>query len=196
MVGDEANLYQQLAMPVERIVRSRVDAPREVVEDACHHAWAKLINHSERVDRETALGWLVTTAVREAWKLERRERREASLEATAEEAGELPVPSRLPGPAERAEFRERLAELKRLSDRHRQIVWLRAVGLSYAEMAAYTGDTVRSVERQIARATARIREISEQRERWQQDREPAPEVTGPMRAVPRGRSIDDRGLER
>jgi len=196
VVGDEAQLYERLANRVERIVRSQVDAPREVVEDACHHAWAKLINHSERINRETALSWLITTAVRQAWKLERRDRREASLEAAVEERGELPLPSRLPGPADRAEMRERLAELERLSERQRQMVWLRAAGLSYVEMAAYTGGTVRSVERQLGRATARMREIHEERERCHQELAPLPLVRGPSRIEPGGRSIDERGLER
>lgn len=196
MVGDEAQLYERLATRVERIVRSQVDAPAEVVEDACHHAWAKLINHSERINRETALAWLITTAVRQAWKLERRERREASLEAAAEERGELPLPSYLPGPAERAELHERLEDLGRLSERQRQMVWLRAVGLSYVEMAAYTGGTVRSVERQLARATARMREIHEERERCQQERMGLSLIRGPSQIDPSVRSIDERGLER
>jgi RNA polymerase sigma factor (sigma-70 family) len=159
MVGDEAELYRTLADRLERIVRSEVTAPAEVVEDACHHAWTKLINHSERVHRDTALAWLVRTAVREAWKLNRRERREASLEASADGADELPIPARLPGPEERLEFRERLAELELLSERQRRLVWLRAAGLSHLEMAAYTGDSVRTVERQIVRATHRMREL-------------------------------------
>jgi RNA polymerase sigma factor (sigma-70 family) len=196
VVGDEAQLYERLATRVERIVRSQVDAPPEVVEDACHHAWAKLINHSERINRETALSWLITTAVRQAWKLERRDRRESSLEAAVEERGELPVPSRLPGPAERAELHERLAELGRLSERQRQMVWLRAVGLSYFEMAAYTGGTVRSVERQLARATARMRDIHEEREGCKQELAPAPLLRGPSSIEPVVRSIDERGLER
>jgi len=54
MVGDEAQLYQRLAPQVERIVRGQVRPPREVIEDACHHAWTKLINHSERVRRDSA----------------------------------------------------------------------------------------------------------------------------------------------
>ena len=159
MVGDEAELYRTLAARLERIVRAEVTAPAEVVEDACHHAWTKLINHSERVHRDTALAWLVRTAVREAWKLSRREWRETSLEAATDGAGEASIPERLPGPAERVEFRERLAELGHLSERQRRLVWLRAAGLSHVEMAAYTGDSVRTVERQIVRATHRMREL-------------------------------------
>jgi RNA polymerase sigma factor (sigma-70 family) len=164
MVGDEAELYRALANRLERIVRGEVSAPAELVEDACHHAWTKLINHSEQVHRDTALAWLVRTAVREAWKLSRRERREASLEASADGVDEPQIPTRLPGPEERLEFRERLAELELLSERQRRLVWLRAAGLSHVEMAAYTGDSVRTVERQIVRATHRMRELHSERE--------------------------------
>jgi hypothetical protein len=45
MIGDEAQLYRALAPRVEQIVRMEVHAPREVIEDACHHAWTKRINH-------------------------------------------------------------------------------------------------------------------------------------------------------
>jgi RNA polymerase sigma factor (sigma-70 family) len=194
MVGDEAQLYVTLAPRVERIVSKEIHAPREVIEDACHHAWTKLINNSERISRESALPWLVTTAVRQAWRLDRQEQRELSLEAVTEETAELPVPSRLPGPAESAEVHERLRSLETLSDRQQRLVWLRAMGLSHVEMAAYTGDTVRTVQRQINRATAQIRQLREQQAR--QERERPGVVRGPQRFDLGPRSLGDRGLER
>jgi len=196
MVGDEAQLYERLAPQVERIVRGEVHAPREVVEDACHDAWAKLINHSERIERETALSWLVTTAVRQAWKLNRRERRETSLQAASEDSGEFTFPSGLPGPAERVEQRERLDELEFLSERQRRLVWLRAAGLSHVEMAAYTGDTVRTVQRQILRATERMRALQRERQRVERAPDRAALVAGPQRVGPRTRTLNDRGVER
>jgi len=194
MVGDEAQLYATLAPQVERIVRSEVRAPREVIEDACHHAWTKLINNSERIERTTALSWLVTTAVRQAWRLDSRERREVSLESAAGEVEELPVASRLPGPAESAELRERLGELQTLSERQQRLVWLRAMGLTHVEMAAYTGDTVRTVERQITRATARMRQFREEQARC--ERQHTAVVSGPRRFDLGQRSLGDRGIER
>jgi DNA-binding CsgD family transcriptional regulator len=191
MVGDEAELYRTLGPRLEGIVRAQVSAPAEVVEDACHHAWTNFINHSETVERDTALAWLVKTAVRQAWKLNSRERREASLEAAAE-----PV-SQLPGPDERIELRERLEELGTLSERQRRLVWLRAVGLSHVEMAAYTGDTVRTVRRQILRATDRMRELHAERaqaERARADRERA--MAQLSRARVRAHEREERGIER
>jgi RNA polymerase sigma factor (sigma-70 family) len=163
-----------------------------VIEDACHHAWVKLINRSEHVDRDAVLSWLTTTAVREAWKLDRRERRELSLEDAAGPSGDLRLLVRLPEPQERAEQRELLGQLAQLSDRQQRLVWLRALGLSYAEMSAYTGDTVRTVERQILSATQRMRDVHAER-------------AGQVRAVSRhsirrdaGRAParDERGIER
>ena len=185
MLGDEADLYRALAATLERTVRGQVGAPREVIEDACHHAWTQLINHGDAVNRDAAFSWLATTAVRHAWKLDRRERRELSLEATADTLGELPVPSPAPSPSERLEFRERLGHLAELPERQRRFIWLQAAGLTYIEMAAYTGDTVRTVDRQIARATERIRQLE----------------TDPFHApgrpiTERQRSREERGLER
>ena len=39
MIGDEAQLYRSFATRLEQTVGIRVHAPREVIEDACHHAW-------------------------------------------------------------------------------------------------------------------------------------------------------------
>lgn len=196
MLGDEAELYERLAPRVERIVRSEVHAPREVVEDACHHAWAQLINHSERIERDTALSWLVRTAVRHAWRLDHIGRREASLEAVADSGGELPLPSKLPGPAERAELRDKLGVLGALSDRQRRLVWLQAAGLSYVEMSAYTGDSVRTVERQIVRATARIRELHREGSARDAAHESPAMSVAPRKSERRQRSLEERGLER
>jgi RNA polymerase sigma factor (sigma-70 family) len=196
VVGDEAQLYRSLAGRLETIVRHQVRAPREVVEDACHHAWTKLINHSERIERGAALTWLVRTALREAWRLERREHRDLSLEAETELAGRLPPASRAPGPAEHAELRDRLASLDALPERQRRLLWLRAAGLSYIEMSAYTGDSLRTVERQISRATQRMRGLSEQRTPALDDLRHVPSPIETRRVSDRTRSSSERGIER
>lgn len=192
----EAELYDAYAERLLRIVGSQVRTAHENVEDACHFAWAKYLSHAERVHPDGARGWLAQTAIRQAWKLDGRQRREVSFEATANEAGELPMPSRLPGPAERAEHRDRLHQLTQLSERQQQLVWLQAAGLSYIEMAAYTGDSIRTVERQILRASSRVRELQHGRAQPALDRGPSTITrVGPGHA-PRDRSFDDRGMER
>ena len=80
-VLDVDELYRALAGRLERIVRFDVRAPEPVVEDACQFAWSRLVDHCDRVRRETALSWLATTAVREAVRLIRRQARELSLDA-------------------------------------------------------------------------------------------------------------------
>jgi RNA polymerase sigma factor (sigma-70 family) len=152
VVADVDELYRLLAPRLRQIVRSHVHASEAVIEDACQIAWSRLIRRAEHVRRETALSWLATTAVHEAFKLSRRERRELSLDAELERAGELPVPSAAPGPAELVELRDRLGEVGRLSVRQQRLVWMQAAGLTYVEMADRTGDTLRTVERQLLRA--------------------------------------------
>jgi RNA polymerase sigma factor (sigma-70 family) len=156
MVRDLDQLYRQLSPRLRQIVRSQVRASDPVIEDACQIAWSRLIRHSERVRREAALSWLATTAMREAVKLARRDGRELSLDAELERTGELPLPSRAPGPAEVLELRDRLAELRQLPERQQRLVWMHAAGLTYLEMAERTGDTRRTVERQLLRAKGRL----------------------------------------
>src|SRR5205823_2013588 len=110
-----------------------------------------------------------------------------------ENLGDLPLPADVPGPAERAELRDRLGELQLLSERQRRLVWLRAAGLSHVEMAAFTGDTLRTVQRQIARASERMRQHQSEPVR-EYGRDAA--VASPRRIGPRVRDIGERGLDR
>ena len=156
MIGDVDELYRTLSPRLEQIVRLDVRAPEPVIEDACQTAWSRLIHHSERVRREGALSWLATTAVREAWRLTGRDGRELSLDAELEGTEELSLACHLPGPAEVCELRDRLAEVGALPERQQRLVWMRAFGMSYGEMAEGTGDTRRTVERQLLRARERL----------------------------------------
>jgi RNA polymerase sigma factor (sigma-70 family) len=162
--GDVGELYGALADRLEQIVRLDVRASDAVIEDACQVAWVRLLHHRQRVHRETAMAWLARTAVREAVKLLRRDRREASLEGVIEAEVELPSMIVLTTPHELFEQRERLRETDRLPERQQRLVWLHALGLTYVEMAAHEGCSRRTVERQLLRANAALRE------------EPAPEA--------------------
>jgi RNA polymerase sigma factor (sigma-70 family) len=156
-VGDVGELYGLLARRLECVVRLDVHAPDVVIEDACQFAWSRLLDHRHRVQRETVLTWLARTAVHEAFKLLRRDRRELSLEAAVEQ----PVPPALSAagaPIELVERRERLAGVGRLPARQQRVLWLHALGLSYAEIARHEGCTTRTVERQLLRARHRIRQ--------------------------------------
>ena len=137
-----------------------VRAPDAVIEDACQFAWSRFVRHSDRVRAEAALSWLVTTAVHEAFKLLRRADRYQSLDAAVEQAGDLGLVARTPAPDQLLADRERLASIRSLPERQQRLLWLHGLGLSYAEMARYTGYTPRTVERQLLRAKQRLREAS------------------------------------
>jgi RNA polymerase sigma factor (sigma-70 family) len=155
--GDLAELYGLLAKRLERIVRRDVRAPDPVIEDACQFAWATLVSHRARVRRATTLPWLVKTAQHEAFKLARRDRRDHSLEATLEQAGDGALRLTAHDSEELAFAHDRLGQLERLPTRQQRLMWLQGLGLSYAEMAQQTGDTTRTVERQLQRARQAVR---------------------------------------
>jgi RNA polymerase sigma factor (sigma-70 family) len=154
---DLAELYGQLSKRLERIVRRDVRAPDPVIEDACQFAWVTLVSHRDRVRRATTLPWLVKTAQHEAFKLIRRDGRDHSLEATLEQAGDGPLRLAAPDPQELVVAHDRLAQLERLPARQQRLMWLQGFGLSYTEMAQHTGDTTRTVERQLLRARQAVR---------------------------------------
>lgn len=156
-VGDLSELYRALSGRLERIVRSDVRAADAVIEDACQFAWSRLVYHRERVDADKALSWLAKTAVHEAFKLIRRDDREMSLDAALEHRDEPAIGVQSPGPEELLEHRQSLDAIRSLPERQQRLLWLHGLGLSYAEMAVYTGCTTRTVERQLLRAKHAVR---------------------------------------
>src|SRR5436305_851836 len=98
-------LYLAQAARLERLVRSDVRAPQPVIEDACQFAWSRLLHHSGRVRRESALAWLTSTAIHEAFRLIRRAERELSLDAAVEKSADAGLCCLAPGPAELTEYR-------------------------------------------------------------------------------------------
>jgi RNA polymerase sigma factor (sigma-70 family) len=158
-----AVLYQRHAATVRRLVARRATVPVAVIEDACQTAWTRLCEHTEvGLDDERAVtGWLLVTAVREAWRYTTR-RRETAAGAwlvDTEDAGELPEP--VAGgldPLEVALVHERLRAMSCLTDREKRFVGLQAAGLSYEEIAVRLEVSVRTTERQILRGRRTLRE--------------------------------------
>jgi RNA polymerase sigma factor (sigma-70 family) len=159
-LGDFAELYARLSARLERIVGMDVRAPRPLIEDACQFAWDRLWLHREQVHRETALSWLVTTAVHEALRLLRIQAGSLSLEREIEELGDGAVPAHAPAAADLCELRTRLEGIRSLSRRQQVVLWLHGLGFSYAEIAARTGSTTRTVERQLLRGKQRLRSMA------------------------------------
>jgi RNA polymerase sigma factor (sigma-70 family) len=155
-VHDVAGLYVEFGRRLEVLVRGDVEACDAVIEDACQLAWVQLFRHRDRVALESAPRWLIKTAVREAIRLIGRNRRECSLEfLLAAGAAE----DELSATAEEDVLsqRERLLDVRCLPRRQQRIVWLRALGLSYDEMASHETCTFRTVERQLGQARQRLR---------------------------------------
>ncbi len=157
--GEISTLYALHARRLEQIVRVGVRAPQAVIEDACQVAWSRLVFHAHSIRRETALPWLVTTAIRHAVKVIGRQAREVSLERMDEYALQPLDRLRAPAPDELVERRQRLDEVCLLPVRQRRLVWLQALGLSYDEIAVREGCTIRTVERQLGRARRTMRTI-------------------------------------
>ena len=148
--GDEADFFAANHHRLVRAVRRRVDAPEAVIEDAISITW--LIFMPRQPERSpTLFGWLVTVAEREAWWLAARDRRTIDLD-------ELPCADwpGVPGPEDVVKTRHRI-ELgaHAMTTRQRRIVGLQAAGFRYDEIAELTGDSIRTVQRQMLRARRR-----------------------------------------
>jgi DNA-directed RNA polymerase specialized sigma24 family protein len=87
------------AANAERVRRTVAAHARTVadatIEDACQIAWAKLLRRPDIELSERGLSWLITVAVREAWRLgagARSERPARALRTPQPSRGELPEP--------------------------------------------------------------------------------------------------------
>jgi RNA polymerase sigma factor (sigma-70 family) len=148
--GDEDALYRAHADRLRRTVRGLVAASDDQVDDACATAWLILLRSQPH--RDTAFGWLVTVAVRETWRLTRADRTAAPVHTCAREGAgaALDPPAELLDPLAPMHARERLrAVAQTLPVRKRRLVALQALGFTYAEIAELTGDTPRTVDRQL-----------------------------------------------
>jgi len=156
-IVDVAALYADRADYVHQRVAREVRAADPVIEEACQVAWARFVDQRSRVARDSAVAWLVTTAIHEAIRTVRRIERWTSLDALLDEFGDLPGMVRTaPAADEVVGLRLRVQALRALPPRQARLVWLQGLGLSYGEMGAQTGDSVRTVERQLGRARRRL----------------------------------------
>jgi RNA polymerase sigma factor (sigma-70 family) len=160
-IEEIADLYAAHAVRIRRLVHLDVQAPDHVVEEACQVAWTRLVTHRERVRRECAVRWLVRVARHEAWRQLDRQRRVQSLDELHEQARQAlhdaeapprPLPTTPDLMDELVAQRARLDAIDDLPDRQRRLLWLQGLGFSYEEMAGETGDSHRTIERQLERA--------------------------------------------
>lgn len=149
--GDVEVLYRARAGYLQRLVALDTSAGDDVIEDACQHAWSSVLAHREGVEGCGAFAWLARTAVREAWRLIRRDGCWEAIEGAVER------PSAAPD--EVVELRDRLHQLRRLPPRQQRLLWLQGAGLSYTEMALHEAVTRRTVERQLLRGRQAARAL-------------------------------------
>ena len=170
IVGIEeiAELYAAHAVRIRRLVHLDVQAPDHIVEEACQVAWMRLVSHRARVRRECAVRWLVRVARHEAWRQLDRRRREQSLDELHEQAtqarhdADAPAPPTIPDLMdELLAQRARLDAIRDLPDRQRRLLWLQGLGFSYEEMAGETGDSRRTIERQLERARRSVHRLQD-----------------------------------
>ena len=141
--GDEPQVFAAHHAALRARVARHVDTRSSNVDDACSFAWLQLLRYQP--DRGKALEWLTTVAIREARRLDRADRRLARLEAAAEPC----TPSNV---LTHEQAREALEVVAVLPDRQRQAFALHVAGLTYPEIAAATGRSVRSIDGHLRRA--------------------------------------------
>jgi RNA polymerase sigma factor (sigma-70 family) len=150
-----AELYATQAVRVRRLVHLRLTAPDAVVEDACQVAWMRLVRNRSRVHRQTAACWLVRVAAREAIRQMHLGDRDLPLEELDD--GQNTAPDLI---EEFTDRHARLGAIKRLPERQRRLMWLQGLGFSYSEMAGVTGDSERTIERQLMRARQKLADVA------------------------------------
>lgn len=148
-LADIERAYREHAARLQHIVAFGVRAPAAVIEDACQVAWSRLVDHRHRIGADTAVAWVLTTAVRDALREIETNRRTCSIDAIG--AGAAWPALQTPGVEERVEHRQRLDAVASLPVRQQRLLWLAGMGFSYTEMAAHEGCTARTVERQLLR---------------------------------------------
>jgi len=154
---DIERLYREHGPRLARILHADARVPEDMAEDACQVAWGRLLARCGSLGPEAVLAWVLTTAIREAGKLAHQQDRACSLEAAVEKNGDGVVASSGRPPHEHVEHLERLRELGQLSPRQQRVLWLQALGFSYAEIARLEGCSLRTAERQLLRAQRKAR---------------------------------------
>jgi RNA polymerase sigma factor (sigma-70 family) len=154
--GDEAELYRRYHAKLVGAVARLVNAPAELIEDACQEAWTILVRHQP--ERRAIFAWLRVVAVHEAYRLCRAEQRAGYLEEIDYDGGWDAAIAAATALDDVVELRQALALVAALPERQRDDLALRLAGFSYREIAELTGGrTFTNVSKQLAKARARLR---------------------------------------
>jgi len=150
-------IYPRLAPQLEKIVVCKVGLPNAVLEEACQVAWGQLALRRPEVAPGHELPWLATTAIRAARRLMHAGRDDLSLDDEEQQEHLIELGAVVPGPESAVEVRGRLAAVLELPARQRRMVLMHGAGYGYVEIAERTGDSLRTVERQLLRAKQQLR---------------------------------------
>jgi RNA polymerase sigma factor (sigma-70 family) len=154
--GDEAELFRRHHGELLRAVSRVVNAPPELIEDACQTAWMILLRRQP--DRVRIVAWLRIVAVHEAYRLCHAHRRDAHLDDLAHGESWEAFIADSATIDDIVEARRALRLLARLPERQRDDLSLLVAGFSYREIAEMTGGrTLTNVSKHLARARARMR---------------------------------------
>src|SRR5215211_5630291 len=128
--------------------------------DAGASAWLILVAKQPACG-ERIFGWLCTTALHEAYRLLRQERREQPGELGEEQP--VFVPPRRDDPDTTLEAKRALLALASLRERQRRYMAWQVGGYRYGEMQELAGGaTYTNVNKYLTRAHARLRELAEE----------------------------------
>ena len=167
----------RLRHDIARRARGLDDA---TIEDACAFAWELVCRRPDiDLERYEAYWWLYKVALREAWALGRRQRREqpvGGMNGTDEDSLEpVDLDSDVADVVvERIEDASMREVLGRLHWRERRELALFACGLSYEEIATVTGTSYTAVNRWMARGRNALR-AADARRKLNHDDPDAPE---------------------
>jgi RNA polymerase sigma factor (sigma-70 family) len=149
-----------------RRIAARLSICPDDAEDALQRALEILLTKAPPLEPDRLIAWMTVVTKREAMAVRRS--RERLLAPPPLDLGDGPLPDpletapcELPGPAERAERSELVAEawaaLAALKPNERLAVVLQAHGYSYAEICALCGWTYTKVNRCLAEGRATLR---------------------------------------
>ena len=154
--GEAAELYRRHHRNLHRAVSDAVNAPRELIEDACQNAWTMLVRAKPTC--VSTFVWLYGVATREAYQLREAERRHTHPHEVlaAGSCGALIADAFCIDDI--LEAREALDILASLSHREREDLTLVVAGFTYDEIAEMTGGrTFTNVRKHVDKAYARVR---------------------------------------
>ena len=156
--SDTAALFSRYDRKLRDRVSAVVNTSQVNIEDACMFAWVQLLRY-ELDEVDAAYSWLTTVAIREAIKLDRADRRTRPL--PVDERGAVIEPI---DPRDQLAARDLLDHAAAviqhagLTSRQLEIISLQAWGLTYEQISARTGNSRRTVDRELVRARAKLAE--------------------------------------